>query len=214
MNEEKLEDVKFEDHPQAIIEATPDLEQPGKFTPSKKQRLMKELKEYGISRSEWKSYLRKNGVNKSSIGTQLDYCEFVANQIIEQKKSKTNRDFDLVVSVKKDPLKKLRDELLLELGISTRKFKSMIPKVINKSNGTWDVATKEDLARRLGAKMSMRQQVVWLQELLDATKEIRESFKETAQKDGEMEKIEVDPVLVPSVFTEEKTSAPTFSTGE
>lgn len=201
MNNE-LEGLNFEEHPQTT-EAEIVLEPPVESTPSKKQKLMNELKEYGISRSEWKSFLKKENMQKSSIGLQLAYVGRLAEQIAESRPQKQERHFDLVVSTKKDPLKRLRDELLLELGISTRKFKSMIPKVINKSNGTWDVATKQDLAKRRGAKMSIRQQVVWLQELIDATKEIRESVKQGAKADQEMEKIEVSG---PTFATEENES--------
>jgi hypothetical protein len=173
-------------------------------TPSKKQELMKELSEYGITRSEWKSFLRKNGLNKCSVALQSAYLPEMASQV--EKKATSKKHFDLVVSTKKDPLKRLRDELLLELGLSTRKFKSMIPKVINKKNGDWDVATKEDLAKRKGAKMSIRQQVIWLQELIDATKEIRESMK-NGSKSEEMEKIDVDPSTIPAL-----DNKPTFAT--
>lgn len=173
-------------------------------TSSKKQELMKELSEYGITRSEWKTFLRKNGLNKCSIALQTAYLPEMASQV--EKKKPLNKGFDVVVSTKKDPLKRLRDELLLELGLSTRKFKSMIPKVIHKKNGEWDVATKEDLAKRKGAKMSMRQQVVWLQELIDATKEIRESMK-NGSKSEELEKIDVDPSTIPAL-----DNKPTFAT--
>lgn len=177
---------------------------------TKGRNLAKELKEYGISSKQWKQFLNKNNLRKVSISQQIEkYLPLFAQDL--QKIKKETIGEKIVVSTKTDPLKKLRDELLLELGISTGRFKRLIPKVINKKNGDWDIATREDLAKRLGAKMSMRQQVVWLKELLDATKEIRESVKE-GPKQEDMEKVDVDPTLIPSVFLDKKETKPTFAT--
>lgn len=177
---------------------------------TKGRNLAKELKEYGISSKQWKQFLNKNNLRKVSISQQIEkYLPLFAQDL--QKIKKETIGEKIVVSTKTDPLKKLRDELLLELGISTGRFKRLIPKVINKKNGDWDIATREDLAKRLGAKMSMRQQVVWLKELLDATKEIRESVKE-GPKQEDMEKVDADPTLIPSVFLDKKETKPTFAT--
>lgn len=109
-------------------------------------------------------------------------------------------------------LKTKRNELIKELGVSKSKFKSLIPKIVYETKlvkdektgknkkvktGNWEVASRKDLAEGKGARMKIRKQVVWLAELVEATRELREAALKEAEE-----------------MNNELTKEPTFNKGE
>lgn len=127
--------------------------------------------------------------------------------------------------LRKDSLRKKRDELLKECGLTKGQFKRKMPRVRNKTRTiqgkkyqTWEVARHDDYykfegeqrktavykQKGQGAKMSLRQQVVWLQELADATEALRKEFAAKAAE-GQADQLNVIPA---------DENKPTFITGE
>lgn len=165
-------------------------------TPSKKQALMQELKSFGISRSEWKAFLKKNNLRSLSVVKQQAYIPVFANEILENKKE---NNVAMKTYSKMNPRKKIRNELLQKLGLSRSRFKQKMPKVIDKKDGDFEVATREDLSKGKGRKMSLREQIVWLSELVEATAEIRESMESGDRNKDDLTMI---PTEKPTFMTE------------
>lgn len=77
-------------------------------------------------------------------------------------------------------LKEQRKKLLKECNLSMRKFKEKMPRVKIKKNGDFEVDET-----RTGKKPSLWQQVAWLRDFAEATKELREEVLERVDKQKE-----------------------------
>lgn len=99
---------------------------------------------------------------------------------MKKHKKRTYRKYENLNIAK---LKKRRKELLLECGLSMTRFKKKMPRVTKRGEKFDVVDDKASLFRtRKGFKPSLKQQVLWLEEFVAATKELRQEVLERAVK--------------------------------
>lgn len=90
-------------------------------------------------------------------------------------------------------LKEKKKQLLSEMSISMSTFKKKMPKV-DKCGKEFDVVDKRQFikyGKSKGKKMSLQQQVIWLEELKEATKELRDLREELEQQKEQQETIDL-----------------------